>query len=128
MLERTKVDLENFNSRIEMIRQCDSDLNQLNTQKNYQKEEIMLLKSKIRKIKLNIEIIRVSLQILATRELKVITEYYFENLSTRDIAIKLNLSIDRVSVARRNALKQLANCMYGHLKDFPFVLDLRDIP
>lgn len=128
MIKRTKTDLENFNIRIEMLRQCEMELIGFKKRKDPPRKEIRLLENKIRKIKLNIESIKISLQILTTKELTIITDYYFENISIRDIAIKFNLVIESIYAIKNKTLERLAKCMYGHMKDFPFLLELRSIP
>lgn len=128
MLERTKIDLENFNSRVEMLRQYGLDLNKFRKQEQPPQKEIDLLELKIRRIELNIKVLKISLSILTTRELRIITDYYFDNILIKDIAMKLNLSKDCISEIKKKASRQLANCMYGHMKDAPFALSYRDIP
>lgn len=128
MLERTKLDLENFNSRVEMLRQYKLELNEFRKQDQPPQKEIDLLELKIRRIELNIKILKISLSILTDRELEILTDYYFDNILIKDIAIKLNLSKDSVSIIKKKAFEQLANCMYGHMKESSFALSYRDIP
>lgn len=128
IIKMAKIDLENFNSRVGMLRKCELEINEIQRQKNPSYEEIALINLKIRRIKLNINIIKNSLQILTPRELEVITDYYFANNSTKNIAMKLDLTKESICVIRCRALKQLANCMYIGVKDLPFILDCRKIP
>jgi DNA repair ATPase RecN len=55
MLERTKLDLENFNSRVEILRQYELELNEFRKQEQPPQKEIDLLEFKIRRIELNIK-------------------------------------------------------------------------
>lgn len=128
IMKLAKTDLENFNSRIEMLRQYELEIDRLHKQENPQSEEITLLELKMKRIKLNIDIMRNSLQILTSRELKIITDYYFANNSTKNIAMELDLTKESICVIRCRALKRLANCMYTGVKELPFLLDYRKIP
>lgn len=128
MFERTKLDLKNFNSRVEMLRQCELRLNEFQKQEDPPQEESNLLELKIRRIKLNIKIMKNSFGLLTSRELEIITDYYFANNSTRNTAIKLNLSEKGICVIRRKAVERLAKCMYEDAKILPFILEYREIP
>lgn len=118
MIKRTKNDLRNVNSLVGRLRECRTNLNYFQGQEELYSEDVQELNSEINCYKYKLEIIKISLGILCERDQQIITGSYFEKIIIKNIAIKLNISSESVSVYKRRAIEELAKIMYGDLKDF----------
>lgn len=128
MVKRTKEDLKNFNSMLGMLREYKAELLKFQGYEEIFPEDIQELKLNINRINLNIAIIKNSLTILETRQQQIIVDCYFEKMTTRNIAIKLNTSSETVAVQKKRAIEKLAHVMYHHLEGFEFENTCRYMP
>lgn len=118
MIKRTKDDLKNFNSLVGRLRECKINLNYFHGQEELFSEDVQELNSEIRNYEYKLKIIKISLGILCDRDQKIITEHYFDKITIKDIAIKLNLSSKTVFDYKKISIEELAKIMYGYLDDF----------
>jgi len=118
MIERTKDDLKNFNSLAEKLRTSKLKLEkETSILNNY---EIKLLERDIKEYELKIKMIKISLGILSEMELQIIIDSYFEKITSKNIAIKLNISSDTLFEHKRIAIEGVADVMYCYLDDTSF--------
>lgn len=115
-VKMTKEDLKNFNAIIVNFKQFKRELLLYKGQEEKFKDKIDMLNYQIIKYQSTIEIIKLSIEVLSPIGQEIIVCSYFEKMILKDIAIRMNVSIEYIVSHKRNALKELSELMYGHLE------------
>ncbi|WP_322020296.1 hypothetical protein [Clostridium butyricum] len=92
-VKMTKEDLKNFNAIIVNLKQFKRELLLYKGQEEKFKDKIDMLNYQIIKYQSTIEIIKLSIEVLSPIRYEIIFCSYFEKMTLKDIAIRMNVSI-----------------------------------
>lgn len=111
IFEQTKKDLKEFKTLVGRLK-----VNKLKLEKEeLSAEQIQLLERSIRSDEIKVKKIKTALEFLDERDLKIITSIFFEEITNKDMAAQLNVSKMFIVKHKKEAIKEIADIMYGHL-------------
>jgi len=112
IFEQTKKDLKGFKGLVARLK-----ASKLTLEKDtlLSDEEKKLLERKMKSDEIKLEKIKAALEFLSDTDLKIITSIFFENVTNKDMAAKLNVSKEFINRHKRESTERIADIMYGHL-------------